>query len=149
MAINNCSSLVTIPRDSLLGRLSSLDINECMNLQLLSSMQESHCYPALQRLHLKCCDCLISFPLSPFTKLEDLLIEDCSNLELISCTVNSLPCLQKIKLKNCDKLASLPLDKLVTSLSHLTISACPLLKVLCDGKYHSLVSRIPNKVIQD
>ncbi|XP_061350054.1 putative disease resistance RPP13-like protein 1, partial [Gastrolobium bilobum] len=206
MAINNCSSLVTIPRDGLPSTLRSLEIYECRNLQLVhpkSLMQESHYYHSLERLHLKsCCDSLISFPLSLFTKLEELHVQDCSNLQLISSAPNSLPYLRKLKLKECsklawfpegglpamtsltslhisglpsltslehtgiqyiaslkilkikacDNLASLPLHRLVTSLSHLTIRACPLLTLLCGrytGEYWDMVSRIPSRVIED
>ncbi|PNX95127.1 disease resistance rpp13-like protein 1-like [Trifolium pratense] len=230
MVISNCSSLVNISMDSLPSTLRSLEIYECRNLQLFhseSSMQQSQCYSALEKLHLKCsCDSLISFPLLLFNKLEDLHIQDCSNLEFISPAPNSLPCFRKLKLKQCSKLAqlpegglhapkleslsiskcvdfsseiswglqtmtsltslrisglpsltslehtgvqyltslkslkikdcanlgSLPLDKLVISLSHLTIRACPLLKVLYEkdiGQYWSMVSLIPFRIIED
>lgn len=230
MSISNCPSLVTIPRDGLPSTLRSLEIYECRNLQLFhpqNLMQECHYYPSLERLHLKCCcDSLITFPLSLFPKLEDLRVQDCSNLQFFSSAPNSVPHLRKLKLKECSKLAwfpegglhapkleslsickcvdlspettwglpamtslaslcisglpsltslehtgiqyltslktlkikacdnlgSLPLNGLVTSLSHLTIRACPLLKVLCErdtGEYWSMVSLIPSRVIEE
>ncbi|KAL4389820.1 hypothetical protein AHAS_Ahas03G0083300 [Arachis hypogaea] len=230
MTISNCSSLVNISREGLPSSLRSLEIYECRNLQLFhppSVMQVSQNYLALERLHLqRCCDSLVSFPLSLFNKLEDLRVHDCGILDVISSAPNSLPYLRKLKLKDCSKLvsfpegglpapkleslsisncakllpeaawglqamtsltslhisglpsltsldhtgiqymvslkilkikachklASLPLETLVRSLSHLTIRACPLLKVCCEndtGEYWSLVSRIPFRVIED
>ncbi|KAK7263932.1 hypothetical protein RJT34_31531 [Clitoria ternatea] len=234
MAISNCSSLVTIPKNGLTSTLTSLEIYECRNLQLfhppeslMQGEESSHYYPVLEKLHLKCCcDSLISFPLSLFTKLQDLCVQDCSNLHLISSAPNSLPHLKKMKLKKCsklawfpegglpapkleslciskcadlspqtawglqamtsltslhisglpnltsldhtgiqhltslrilkikacDNLASLPLDRLVTTLSHLAIRACPILRALCErdvGEYWSMVSRIPYRIIED
>ena len=43
-----------------------------------------------------------------------------------------VPACEFLKIKACDNLASLPLNRLVHSLSHLTIRACPMLKELCE-----------------
>ncbi|GAU46040.1 hypothetical protein TSUD_268830, partial [Trifolium subterraneum] len=129
IVISNCSSLVTISVDSLPSTLRSLEIYECRNLQLFhsqSSMQQSHCYSALEKLHLKCsCDSLISFPLLLFNKLEDLQVQDCSNLQFISSAPNSLPHFRKLKLKQCSKLAQFHEVVLhAPNLESLSISKC-------------------------
>ncbi|KEH17610.1 NBS-LRR type disease resistance protein [Medicago truncatula] len=208
IAINNCSSLVTISMNGLPSTLKSLEIYECRNLQLFhpqSLMLDSHYYFSLEKLHLRCCDSLISFPLSLFHKFEDLHVQNCNNLNFISCFpegglhapkleslsiikcvdfssetawclqtmtslsslhisglpsltslentgVQFLTSLKSLKIKACFNLGSLPLDTLVNSLSHLTIRACPLLKLLCKkdtGEYWSMVSRIPFRIIED
>lgn len=112
IAINNCSSLVTISMNDLPSTLKSLEIYECKNLQLFhprSLMLDSHYYFSLKKLHLRCCDSLVSFPLSLFYKLEDLHVQHCNNLNFISYAPNStLPYFRKLKLKQCSKLSQFP-----------------------------------------
>ncbi|KAI4333061.1 hypothetical protein L6164_017914 [Bauhinia variegata] len=128
VAIRNCSSLVTIPEGGLSSTLRSLDIYECRNLKLFphQHLQGQHHCISLERLHLKyCCNSLISFPLSFFTKLEDLRLQDCNNLQVISNAPESLPYLRKLKLKECSKLVLFPEGGLPTPmLESLSISRC-------------------------
>ncbi|XLR13958.1 hypothetical protein S83_041896 [Arachis hypogaea] len=147
-------------------------------LDVISSAQNS--LPYLRKLKLKDCSKLVSFPEGglPAPKLESLSISNCAKLlpeaawglqamtSLTSLHISGLPSLTSLdhtgiqymvslkilKIKACHKLASLPLETLVHSLSHITIRACPLLKVCCEndtGEYWSLVSRIPFRVIED
>ncbi|MED6216701.1 hypothetical protein PIB30_010141 [Stylosanthes scabra] len=71
------------------------------------------------------CDSLVSFPLSLFTNLEDLHVQHCGILDVISSAPNSLPYLRKLKLKDCYNLVSFPEGGLPTpKLESLSISNC-------------------------
>ncbi|XP_057749250.1 putative disease resistance protein At3g14460 [Arachis stenosperma] len=172
-----CSSLISFPM-SLFTNLEELQVQGCSNLKKISS--PPNCLPYLRKLELKDCSKLVLFPEGglPAPKLESLSIRSCTELSpdtawglhamtsLTSLYISGIPSLtslentgiqflaslRTLEIEACDKLAFLPLDRLVHSLSHLTIRGCSLLKDKCErdgGEYRSLVSLVPYRVIED
>ncbi|XP_034680773.1 putative disease resistance protein At3g14460 [Vitis riparia] len=153
--IQYCDSLRSLPRD--IDSLKTLSIYGCKKLELAlqEDMTHNH-YAFLTQLDIyESCDSLTSFPLAFFTKLENLDIENCGNLEslyipdelhhvdltslqrlgivdcpnLVSFPRGGLPTpnLRLLSIINCQKLKSLPqgIDALLTSLDYLHIYNCP------------------------
>ncbi|XP_022764824.1 putative disease resistance RPP13-like protein 1 [Durio zibethinus] len=91
----------------LLPSLVTLDIYECRKLQLLHQNGVNQ-HSALEHLYIrKSCDDLKSFPLSSFTKLKKLKLQDCKFLRSIGMPHEcheDLKFLQKLTIRDCDDL---------------------------------------------
>ncbi|PNY06307.1 disease resistance protein [Trifolium pratense] len=145
--------------------LESLVIADCptMNIPL------GYCYNFLQSLNIMGgCDSLRTFPLDFFPKLQTLLLQSCSNLEMIShdskldCSLTSMsiifcpnfvsfpkggfsaPNLKHIDISELENLNALPesMNTLFPSLIDLRIVSCPQLDSFSDGILPSSLKRL-------
>ncbi|CAJ2655119.1 unnamed protein product [Trifolium pratense] len=146
----SCDSLAVF-QFSLFPKLEDLSIEDCPALETFLST--ANILPSLQKLNLKGCTKLVLFSQGDFPAMPSLTsiqLNGLSNLtSLENIGMNCLTSLKTLKIEDCINLGSLPP---VSSLVHLNIKSCPILKKECEsdtGKYKSMVSLIHNTVIED
>ncbi|VVA29483.1 PREDICTED: putative disease resistance [Prunus dulcis] len=135
MSIENCPEMHSFFEGGLPSKLKSVSIRSCKKL-IANRVQWS--LPRLTSLrHLTVsfeeCEAVDSFPeegLLPFS-LTSLWISSLLNLRTIEGELTHLTSLQELTIQMCPELQCLPDEGLQTSLSHLQISECPLLKQRC------------------
>jgi len=138
LKIYYCSSLMSLPNDGLPSTLKILYIFKCMKLELSTHLD----YSSLEKLCLRNCGSLKSFPLDLFPKLDHLEIMEYRNLESLTVPEHyehDLVTLQ-IDISYCPNFVSFPKGGLrAPSLTSLWISYCKNLKSLPE-KMHILLS---------
>ncbi|CAN0879015.1 Probable WRKY transcription factor 20 [Linum grandiflorum] len=120
----NRSSLLWIPDLSMAQKLESLNLEGCLNLVGVSSIQH---LTSLQNLNLKRCRRLKGLPsLVKLKLLKTLDLSLCSNLRKLPPSLGCLSSLSELNLRNCVKLEILPRSvvKLAISLETLNVSGC-------------------------
>jgi Leucine-rich repeat (LRR) protein len=135
LVIGGFDALESLPKGminsdgSLPSALKTLKIRDCMKLELSTRLD----YSSLERLCLRNCDSLKSFPLHLFPKLYHIKIDKCSNLESLTVPEHydhDLVTLE-IKILSCPNFVSFPKGGLrAPSLTSLSIECCENLKSL-------------------
>jgi hypothetical protein len=137
LAITGCSSLVSLPKDGLPSTLKTLDIMDCMKLELPTNFD----YSSLEKLSLWHCDSVKSIPLDLFPNLYHIKISLCSNLESLTVPGNyehDLVTLE-IRISYCDNFVSFPKGGLrAPKLTGFVVEDCGSLRSLPD-KMHILL----------
>ncbi|XP_052113234.1 putative disease resistance protein At3g14460 [Arachis duranensis] len=129
--ISWCSSVVSLGGNCLPKSLQKLTIFYCGKIELLQQQQK---YDLVDLRIYESCDSLTSLSLDAFPNLQNLQIEQCSNLESVSMSEPSHAALQRLSIKWCDKFVSFPEEGLATlNLTHLDVSWCPKLEALPRG----------------
>ncbi|XP_042488725.1 putative disease resistance protein RGA3 [Macadamia integrifolia] len=138
--IESCPGLVSL-KTRLPIALEELEIIDCENLESLP-MGILHNLSSLQRLEIKDCPTLGSFlDMGLSTKLREVSILNCGKLNFLPKGLHKLTDLEKLEIvecfflmecKNLEPLHTLSLHNL-TSLSYLTIGACPSLVSIPKG----------------
>jgi len=138
LKIYYCSSLMSLPNDGLPSTLKILYIFKCMKLELSTHLD----YSSLEKLCLRNCGSLKSFPLDLFPKLDHLEIMEYRNLESLTVPEHyehDLVTL-RIRISYCPNFVSFPKGGLrAPSLTSLDIKYCENLKSLPE-KMHILLS---------
>jgi hypothetical protein len=149
--ILDCMKLKEIPKCS--TSLRSLLIHGCPKLQCISEWLGS--MVALELLQIFDCESFNTLPLSTgsLSCLHCLSLYICLNLECLPEGMEGLKALERLLIRKCPKIRSLPeglLDRL-KNLDELFIEDCPQLErhFQRGGKYHHLISEIPNPIIGD
>ncbi|KAG6672920.1 hypothetical protein I3842_16G083000 [Carya illinoinensis] len=150
--IENCSSILSFPKEGFLTNLTILGISHLKFTEALFDWGLDN-LTSLNKLHIGGCQHLVSFPnmtlpasltrlwisdfsnleclssegLRKLTSLEKLLINDCENLTCFP-EVGLLRSLLSLCFFNCQKLRSFPKNGLPPSLHKLKINGCPLLE---------------------
>ncbi|MED6220314.1 hypothetical protein PIB30_043672 [Stylosanthes scabra] len=120
--ISNCSSVVSLPGDSLPPSLRQLYIFDCKNVEFPMQHQQHH---SLQRLGIhNSCDSLTSFAFPAFPNLIYLRIAGRENLTSLE-ELSQSQSLRRLSIERCPKLEKISLP---ASLNYLSISECPLLE---------------------
>ncbi|KAJ9685516.1 hypothetical protein PVL29_017527 [Vitis rotundifolia] len=127
--------------------VQQLSIKQCKKLELSLPEDITHNhYALLTSLKIEdSCDSLTSFPLAFFTKLEDLYIQNCGNLESLYIPDGlhhvDLTCLRSLKIFGCPNLVSFPRGGFpAPNLTCLDINDCKKLKSLPEGMHTLLIS---------
>ncbi|XP_048425909.1 putative disease resistance protein At3g14460 [Pyrus x bretschneideri] len=142
LTLSYCSSLLSLPRNSLPTTLTSLEIVECRKLEFLSRDMMAN-LTSLQTLYLsESCESLRVFPLGIFPKLSSLSFIGCQNLELLSVerADENLSHLNNIYIHCCPNLVSFRDGGLPTpNLTSFRVSGCENLELLPD-RMHTLTA---------
>ena len=145
MFINDCPELVTLSKQVLPSKLSSLRINFCNKL-IPGKEWGLHGLASLCLLEIEGgCKNVKSFPVEGLlpSNLSSLRISKLSDLkELDSTGLKKLESLKTLEISCCDKLQLLPKDGFPSSLSFLCIKECPLLKTKLQNKNREDWSKI-------
>ncbi|XP_058771517.1 putative disease resistance protein At3g14460 isoform X2 [Vicia villosa] len=128
LAIKDCSSAISFPRDCLPLSLESLSITNSNNLDF---PKQNHVHESLKYLRIdRSCDTLITLPLDTIPNLHHLHIQNCENLECLSVS-KSLQNLVEVEIIGCPKFVSFPREGLsAPNLTSLYVSNCVNLKSL-------------------
>ena len=153
--INDCPEIDSLPEGGLPTNLSQLKIQNCCKLMACRTEWGLHTLPLFARLWIGGSDeeRLESFPEAWFlpSTLTFLEIYNFPNLKLLdSKGLQHLTSLETLWIRRCEKLKYLPKQGLPSSLSHLYINDCALLKKRCrrdKGKEWPNISHIPCIVI--
>ncbi|QHO22351.1 Putative disease resistance RPP13-like protein [Arachis hypogaea] len=124
MLISWCSSVVSLGGNCLPKSLQKLRIYRCSQIELLQQQQK---YDLVDLRIEESCDSLTSLSLDTFPNLQNLQIEQCSNLESVSMSEPPHAALQRVTISQCSKFVSLPSDmnSLLPNLHSLDIRGCP------------------------
>ncbi|XP_057741944.1 putative disease resistance RPP13-like protein 1 [Arachis stenosperma] len=123
MLISWCESVVSLGVNCLPKSLQKLRIYRCSQIELLQQQQK---YDLVDLRIEESCDSLTSLSLDAFPNLQNLQIEQCSNLESISMSEPTHAALQRLTIRQCSKFVSLPSDmnSLLPNLQFLDIQGC-------------------------
>ncbi|XP_044462555.1 putative disease resistance protein At3g14460 [Mangifera indica] len=143
--IEECASLVSLPRDELSGSLKGLEIQSCCNLESLP--EEMICNGSLlEILKISGCHSVKSLPKATFQlpttpsnivmKLKELIISNCMNLELLPEGLHNLTLLDYLEISDCPLRQSFPKPGLPASkIRSIRISNCRSLRFLPNRMY--------------
>ncbi|XP_044460776.1 putative disease resistance RPP13-like protein 1 [Mangifera indica] len=143
--IEECASLISLPRDELSGSLKELEIQNCWNLESLP--EEMICNSSLlEILKISGCHSIKSFPKATFQlpnapsnivmKLKELIISNCMNLESLPEGLHNLTLLDYLEISDCPRLQSFSKPGLPASMIRsIRISNCQNLRFLPNRMY--------------
>ena len=138
LEIKDCPELESLVEGGLHSSLDTISISSCKKLFANRLQWDMQRFTSIRSLHIDNIsdeEVLDSFPdegLLPST-LTALSISDVPNLKTLNGKgFRQLTCLEKLSISWCTKLECLPEEGLPTSLSHLWIYNCPLLKDSCE-----------------
>ncbi|KAM1432194.1 hypothetical protein FF1_014333 [Malus domestica] len=151
LSIWDCSNLTCLPRDTIyLASLRTLIISNCKQLDLV--MENYQVIPLrLQKLGIRKVPRMVALPewfQGATNTLQDLVIQDCGNLEALPGWLTSFTSLRMLTLESCPKLLSLPEEMhRLTALTKVWIVDCPDLERRCQrdtGEDWPKISHVPN-----
>ncbi|XVF83138.1 hypothetical protein PTKIN_Ptkin16aG0109500 [Pterospermum kingtungense] len=162
LGIQNCPEIESFPKEGLPSKLKSIEI--WSSDKLIGGMMRRNrewilqTLPSLTHFEINCSgteieiECFPDEHLLP-SSLTSLTIWNLPNLKVLDDKgFRHLTSLRDLNIWGCPKLQSMPPKSLLTSLSHLMISSCPLLKEGCEkekGKDWPNISHIPVIQIDD
>ncbi|XP_021800311.1 putative disease resistance RPP13-like protein 1 [Prunus avium] len=140
LALYDCPTLSSFPKDGLPTTLTSLHIYGCRRLEFLPHEMLAK-LTSLERLGiLESCDSLRTFPLGIFPKLWYLSFLKCENLESFSIEEGVDKNLRDLYISDCPNLVCFPLGGLpAPNLIHFMINGCNNLKSLPE-RIHTLTA---------
>ncbi|KAG6679717.1 hypothetical protein I3842_13G005700 [Carya illinoinensis] len=138
LRIRDCSSLTCLPMRSLPSTLKTLEITNCMKLELPMYLD----YSSLENVSLNGCESLRSFPLDLFPKLRILDINECRNLESIALQKHHVYDMMafEINIYNCPNFVSFPKGLCASNLTWFRAINCGSLRSLPDNMHERLQS---------